>query len=64
MKQPQRNVYKFKLLERSTLRQIKVGSRASWSKLALKDLLAEEYPRIPKKNIIVWDPSKQPEPLV
>lgn len=59
-----KRLYKYKILDRHTLRPIKVGSEKAWSKLQLRDILADEFPNIPKKNIIVWNPDKDPEPLV
>lgn len=55
--------YGYKLLERGTLKVVESGQTAAWSKLQLKDSLAKAHPRIPRKNIIVWDLAKDDEPL-
>lgn len=38
------------------------GSRMAHSKLDLLNMLKEEFPHIPRKDIIIWDPSKKDNP--
>lgn len=57
-------LYKWKMLRRGTLEMQSCGEEVTYSKLHLRDKLASEHPRIPKKNIIVWDPEKQKEPFL
>lgn len=63
MKSEPTRTYGYKLLERGTLKEVAKGFRKAWSKLNLKDQLAQENPRIPVKNIIVWDHAKDAEPM-